>query len=522
MFGVGGADAPKEIMSIKNVAVVGAGHVGVPHAITLALKCPQIKVTIVDTDKRKVASWNSTLLPFYEPGMQEALEEVRGTNLFFDTDEKKAIVAADLIMISVSTPLKLDGVGANYAPDLQHWEKMARLIAECSTSPKVVVERSTVPIKTADLITKILETNSQAKGWTVLSNPEFAREGNAMLDHASPERVMIGCVPSASGRQAASALAEVYKKWVPPDRVMISDLWSAELSKLAANAFLAQRISSVNSISALCEKTGADVSEVAYAIGVDSRIGRKHLQASVGFGGACYETHLRNLIYLCRHYRLHEVAKYWESVISMNDWQKRRFASKVVSTMFNTVSGKKLAVLGFAYKKNTSDTRQSVAIDVCRFLLAEKATLSVHDPRVSSEAIGITFSGVRGAEELVAVETDPYVACDGAHAILVLTEWDVFTRLDYQRIFNRMERPAFVFDGRNLLDHDLLRSIGFTVFGIGKPLPPSQPPTAHEQEAAARQEAANRARVRAGAARPDDLSMGSGASGSSWGGAPSS
>jgi UDPglucose 6-dehydrogenase len=431
--------------------------------------------------------------------MQEALEEVRGTNLFFDTDQKKAIAAADVVLVSVSTPLKHGGFGAEYAPDLQHWEKMARLIAECSTSSKIIVERSTVPIKTADLISKILANNSPVKGWTVLSNPEFAREGSAMLDHASPERVMIGCTPDDVGRAAASQLVDIYKKWVPADKIMVSDLWSAELAKLASNAFLAQRISSINSISALCERTGADVNEVAYAIGVDSRIGRKHLQASVGFGGACYETHLRNLIYLCRHYRLHEVAKYWESVIKMNDWQKKRFADKITSTMFSTISGKKLAILGFAYKKNTSDTRQSVAIDVCKALLAEQAKLAVHDPRVSSEAVSLAFTDVQGNEEVVAVDTDPYVCCANAHAIVVLTEWDSFTRLDYRRIFDSMQRPAFVFDGRNLLDHDLLRTIGFTVFGIGKPSPAGL--SAQEKEAAALNEAAQRARIKAGAAR---------------------
>ena len=295
-------------MAPIKMCVIGAGHVGVPHAATLARQCPNVRITVVDDDERKINAWRSTLLPFYEPGMQEVIEEVRGTNLFFDTDVHKAIAQADIVLVSVSTPLKEDGMGANFAPDLVHWERMARLIAEASTSAKIIVERSTVPVKTADLMAKVLETNSNVKGWTVLSNPEFAREGNAMVDHASPERVMIGCQSSDAGRAAAESLAELYRRWVPADRVIISDLWSAELAKLTANAFLAQRISSINSISALCERTGADVSEVAYAIGVDSRIGRKHLQASVGFGGACYETHLRNLIYLCRHYRLSEVA----------------------------------------------------------------------------------------------------------------------------------------------------------------------------------------------------------------------
>ena len=286
----------------KSITVIGAGHVGVPHAVTIANKCPTVKVTVCDDDPRKVAAWRSTLLPFFEPGLQECLEEVRGANLHFESDMEKAIAGADMILVSVSTPLKDDGFGANYAPDLQHWERIARVIAAAAPTPRPIVERSTVPVKTADLMAAVLKANSGGQTWTVLSNPEFAREGNAMVDHASPERVMIGAEEGSEGASAAAAsLAAVYEKWVPKEHIIISGLWSAELSKLAANAFLAQRISSINAISALCEKTGADVSEVAYAIGVDSRIGRKHLEASVGFGGPTYEQHLRNLVYLCRH-----------------------------------------------------------------------------------------------------------------------------------------------------------------------------------------------------------------------------
>ena len=496
----------------KQITVIGAGHVGVPHAITIAKKCPSVKVTVCDNDSRKVAAWSSSLLPFYEPSLQEVLEEVRGVNLFFESDLVKAIAAADMLLVSVSTPLKDDGFGANYAPDLCHWEKMARLIAESSPSPRVIVERSTVPVKTADLMAKVLMHNSGGQKWVVLSNPEFAREGNAMVDHASPERVMIGAPDTAEGSAAAASLQALYASWVPENKIIVSNLWSAELSKLTANAFLAQRISSINAISALCETTGADVSEVAYAIGVDSRIGRKHLQASVGFGGACYETHLRNLVYLCRHYRLKEVATYWESVISMNNWQKRRFAMKIVSSMFNTVSGKKLAVLGFAYKKNTSDIRNTVAIDICKALIAEKAQLSVHDPRVSSEAINMAFTGDDGSEKCVAIEPDPYLACAGAHAVIILTEWDSFARLDFERVYEGMQRPAFVFDGRNLLDHERLREIGFNVYGIGKPPPtvtkpvdPAMPLTMEAAMLAAETtaEQAAAARIKVGAARPE-------------------
>ena len=493
--------------SIKSVTVIGAGHVGAPHAITLAKKCPNVRVTVVDDDERKIAAWRGSLLPFYEPGLQETVEEVRGTNLFFETDMSKAVAGADLICVSVSTPLKEGGMGKNYAPDLQHWERIARLIAEATSTPKIIVERSTVPVKTADTMAKVLSANSGGKKWVVLSNPEFAREGNAMLDHAAPERVMIGADASPEAAAAAEALSALYRQWVPADKVIVSGLWSAELSKLTANAFLAQRISSINSISALCEVTGADVSEVAYAIGVDSRIGRKHLMASVGFGGACYETHLRNLVYLCRAYRLPQVALYWESVLKMNDYQKRRFASKIVASMFNTVSGKKLAILGFAYKKNTSDTRFSVAIDVCRALLAEKAHLAVHDPRVSSEAVGVAFTGEAGTEELLSVEADPYLATMSAHAIVVLTEWDQFGRLDFRRIYAQMQKPAFVFDGRNCLNHDELREIGFHVYGIGKPPPRLTSTSSEASEAAKAADAAKAARIKVGAARPEDVQL---------------
>ncbi|EOD23406.1 hypothetical protein EMIHUDRAFT_444126 [Emiliania huxleyi CCMP1516] len=465
---------------VKSICVIGAGHVGVPHAVTVASKCPDIRVTVVDDDARKIKAWGSARLPFFEPGMQPTLEEVRGVNLFFSTDIAAAIAEADMVLVSVSTPVKETGANAGYAPDLQHWEAIARKIAAASRTPKIIVERSTVPVATADTMTAVIRANSTVERsslstgeWVVLSNPEFAQQGNAMLCQASPERVMIGVAEGDKhAEEAARALAAIYERWVPKSRILLSDLWSAELSKMVADAFLAQRISSINSISALCERTGADVSEVSHAIGVDTRIGRKYLQASVGFGGACYETHLRNLVYLCKHYRLPQVGTYWESVLKMNDYQKRRFAANIVGKMFNTISNKKLAVLGFAYKKNTSDTRHTVAIDVCNYLLAERARLSIHDPRVAAEAIGIHFSG-GGLDQLVNVETDPYAACDGAHALILLTEWDMYLELDFEKVYETMSRPAHIFDGRNLLDHDKLREIGFLVEGVGKGSPPS-------------------------------------------------
>ena len=353
---------------VQSICVIGAGHVGGPHAIVMARKCPSMHVTVVDDDERKIAGWNSSLLPFFEPGMQEMLDECRAQrNLTFTTDFDKAISSAELILVSVSTPLKDSGAGAGYAPDLMHWESVARRIAKASQGPKVIVERSTVPVTTAASMSKVFAATSP-HAVVVLSNPEFAREGNAMMDQLSPDRVMIGGPETAEGRAAVAQLKDVYENWVPRGKIITANLWSAELTKLTADAFLAQRISSINAISALCEKTGADVEQVAYAIGVDSRIGRKGLVASVGFGGVCYETHLRNLVYLAKRYRMPQVASYWNAVITMNDYQKRRFAMKIVAQMFNTVAGKKLAVLGFAYKKNTSDARFSASLDVCKAL----------------------------------------------------------------------------------------------------------------------------------------------------------
>ena len=487
------------------ICCLGAGYVGGPTMSVIAKMCPDIKVTVCDLNERRIAAWNSANLPIYEPGLQEVVEEARGRNLFFSTDTATAIRESTIIFVSVNTPTKKSGIGAGEAADLTYWELAARNIASvCLASadkaPKIIVEKSTVPVKTADAMAAVMHASCSGTDFQVLSNPEFLAEGTAINDLFKPDRVLVGGPQTAQGLAAVECLANVYRRWV--DTVLTTNLWSAELSKLAVNAFLAQRVSSINSISALCEKTGADVDEVAHSVGIDSRIGPKMLQASVGFGGTCYETHLRNLVYMCRTYRLKEAAVYWESVLKMNEWQKRRFANKIVSSMFNTVSGKKLAVLGFAYKKNTSDTRGSPAIDVCRALLAESARLSVYDPRVKAEAIGLAFTDDEGADRLLTTEDSAYAAAAGAHAIILLTEWDEFTSLDYGRIFGAMQKPAFVFDGRNCLDHEALREVGFTVFGIGKP----QPSVEETEEVAARREADELAasnRVRVGSLRLD-------------------
>jgi UDPglucose 6-dehydrogenase len=458
-----------------NICCIGAGYVGGPTMAMIALKCPGHRVTVVDIDARRIAAWNDGPLPVFEPGLEEVVQKARGRNLFFSTDLDGAIRAADVVFISVNTPTKTYGVGAGRAADMQHVEACARRIAEVATSDKIVVEKSTLPVRTAESIRAILAARAGGPSFQVLSNPEFLAEGTAVRDLELPDRVLIGSEESPAGRAAAQALVEVYAQWVPRERILTTNVWSSELSKLTANAFLAQRISSINAISALCEVTGADVDEVAHAIGTDSRLGPRFLKASVGFGGSCFQKDILNLTYLCEHFGLPEVARYWEQVVAMNDYQKRRFTQRIVRTLYNTIAGKRLAVLGFAFKKDTNDTRESPAIQVCSDLLAEKARLAIYDPRVPAEKI---FSELGLAADTPggkvagggAVETfgDAYAAAKGAHALVVCTEWDEFRKLDFGRIYKEMNQPAFVFDGRNVLDLAALRELGFTASGIGK------------------------------------------------------
>ncbi|MFM1852528.1 MAG: hypothetical protein RIS54_2212 [Verrucomicrobiota bacterium] len=434
----------------------------------IALKAPDIEVRVVDMNAPRIAAWNSAKLPIYEPGLDDIIKQCRGRNLFFSTDVHAGIRDADIIFVAVNTPTKTYGVGAGRAADLRFIESVARTIAEVATTPKIIVEKSTIPVKTAETIKEILAENAHGVDFQVLSNPEFLAEGTAIADLLSPDRVLVGGECTPGGAKALQTLVEVYARWVPRERIVTTNLWSSELSKLVANAFLAQRISSINSISALCEATGADVDEVANAIGKDSRIGAKFLKASVGFGGSCFQKDILNLTYLCEHFGLPEVASYWESVVKMNDWQKRRFASRIVSALFNTVAGKKIALLGFAFKKDTNDTRESAAINVSRDLLGERANVVVYDPKVPADEVQRDVGATGTDAERLTVADTAYAACEGAHAIAVLTEWDEFKTLDFQRIYDGMAKPAFVFDGRNILDLEALRAIGFRASGIGK------------------------------------------------------
>lgn len=452
----------------------------------IALKCPSIEVAVVDISVSRITAWNSDQLPIYEPGLEEVVKQCRGKNLFFSTDVEKHVSEAYIVFVSVNTPTKTRGLGAGKAADLTYWESAARMIADVSKADKIVVEKSTVPVKTAEAIEKILTHNSKGISFQILSNPEFLAEGTAIQDLFNPDRVLIGGRETPEGQKAIQALKDVYAHWVPEARILCTNLWSAELSKLAANAFLAQRISSVNAMSALCEATGADVSQVSHAIGKDTRIGPKFLNASVGFGGSCFQKDILNLVYICECNGLSEVASYWKQVIKVNDYQKNRFVNRVVSSMFNTVAGKKIAILGFAFKKDTGDTRETPAIDVCKGLLADKARLSIYDPQVNEEQIQRDLSLNKfdwdhpvhlqplspTAVKQVSVAWDAYEAIKDAHGLCILTEWDEFKTLDYRKIYDNMQKPAFVFDGRNVVNVEKLREIGFIVYSIGKPLDP--------------------------------------------------
>lgn len=460
---------------ITKICCIGAGYVGGPTMAVIAKQCPDIQVTVVDLNEERIAAWNdedTANIPVYEPGLSEVVAEARGRNLFFSTEVDKAIDEAQVIFISVNTPTKTYGAGKGMSADLKYIELCARQIARVSKSDKIIVEKSTLPVRTAEAVRDILQSTGNGVKFQVLSNPEFLAEGTAVTDLLNPDRVLIGGDTNLEGQEAIDALVNIYARWIPRERILTTNVWSSELSKLVANAFLAQRISSINAISELCEKTEADVNEVARAIGSDSRIGSKFLKASIGFGGSCFQKDILNLVYISRSFGLQEVADYWEQVIIMNDHQKRRFGLNIVRSLYNTVSGKKIAFLGWAFKKDTNDTRESAAIYVADALLNEQAEIKVYDPKVEEKQVHADLDYLQSRDEAsnhkaVSAYTDPYEACKDTHAIAVLTEWDEFKDYDWQRIYDSMLKPAKIFDGRNLLDVDKLRTIGFKVQSIG-------------------------------------------------------
>lgn len=464
---------------ITRICCIGAGYVGGPTMAIIALKCPHIRVNVVDINPERIAAWNSDILPVYEPGLYEVVLETRGHNLFFTNDIEKGIREAEMIFISVNTPTKNYGEGKGMAADLKYVELSARQIAEISTSDKIVVEKSTLPVRTAQTIRTVLTNNNPNKvNFSVLSNPEFLAEGTAINDLLNADRILIGSEEDEGGKKAEKALSDIYANWIPYDRIITTRIWSSELSKLTANAFLAQRISSINAISALCEETGADVDEITRAIGTDHRIGPKFLKASVGFGGSCFQKDILNLVYLCHYFNLPEVADYWEQVVIMNNYQKSRFVKNIIKSLFNTVSGKKIALLGWAFKKDTNDTRETPAMYIARDLFLEQADIQVYDPRVNHEQIyrdlknllseTLSLTEIETIKEKVSVHSNPMESMKNAHAIIILTEWDEFRTFNWEEVYHKMKRPAFLFDGRNLLDGNFLRQIGFQYRGIGK------------------------------------------------------
>jgi UDPglucose 6-dehydrogenase len=449
----------------RKIACIGAGYVGGPTMAIIANKCPDYKVTVVDIAQPRIDAWNSDNLPIFEPGLEERVLAARGKNLFFSTDVDSAISEADIIFVSVNTPTKTFGQGAGKAADLQFIEKTARKIKEVSKSDKIVVEKSTVPVRAADTLDQILHSGEGGPHFEILSNPEFLAEGSAIADMENPDRILIGSKETEKGLEAREELCKVYAHWVPRERLITTNLWSSELSKLVSNAFLAQRISSINSIAAICEATEASVSEVSNAVGRDSRIGRKFLNAGVGFGGSCFRKDILNLVYLCEYHGLEEVAEYWRQVVAINDFQMSRFVKRITKAMFNTLVDKKIALFGFAFKPDTGDTRDAPALQITLGLLQERAKLCITDPHALPNA----KLDLKGCEGTVDFEEDPYKAIEGAHAIALVTEWSCYKDLDFKKIYNLMEKPAFIFDGRNLLDHKALFEIGFNVYPLGKP-----------------------------------------------------
>ena len=467
---------------MNKICCIGAGYVGGPTMAVIARQCPNITVTVVDISSDRIAAWNNPdldNLPIYEPGLADVVAKARGKNLFFSTEIDKAIEEADIIFIAVNTPTKTYGKGKGMAADLTYVEQCARRIASVATSDKIVVEKSTLPVRTAEAIQTILEQSPHGASFEVLSNPEFLAEGTAIEDLFESDRVLIGGRTTPKGEEAVQALVEIYANWIPREKIVTTNVWSSELSKLVSNAFLAQRISSINSISALCEATGADVEEVATAVGKDSRIGPKFLNASVGFGGSCFQKDILNLVYLCQQYGLDEVADYWQGVISINNYQKNRFATRIQKALFNTVNGKTIAFWGWAFKKDTNDTRESAAIYVADQLLSEGAEIVVYDPKVTLDRMHLdlqTLWEFRGESQAdiqdkcsnLKIAPSAQAACNKAHALAVITEWDSFITQDFNEIYTQMEKPAFVFDGRKILDYNQLQSIGFTAYEIGK------------------------------------------------------
>ena len=465
---------------IKKICCIGAGYVGGPTMAVIADKCKEIEVNVVDINQEKITRWNEKdldLLPIYEPGLKEIIERCRGKNLFFTNLIEEKIREADIVFISVNTPTKTQGIGKGKASDLKFVEACARQVSEYSEGYTIVVEKSTLPVRSAEAIKSILESRNSLKKkqakFDVLSNPEFLSEGTAINDLENPDRVLIG----GENKQAIRSLSNIYKVWVPAEKILHTNTWSSELSKLTANAFLAQRISSINSISALCESTGADIREVSRAIGSDKRIGSKFLNSGPGFGGSCFKKDILNLVYLCEYFGLPEVASFWNEVVTINNWHQNRISRLITRKLFGTLTEKKIAILGFSFKANTNDTRESAAINICKNLIEEGAYLLIHDPKVkeyqieqdlklksnnlnSENKIILNQGGWRNVAQL-------YDSFKDADAIVILTEWEEYTKLDWSKIYNLMRKPSWVFDSRSITNPEEILKYKFNYWRIG-------------------------------------------------------
>ena len=469
-----------KINKIKTICCIGAGYVGGPTMAVIADKCPKIKVEVVDLNFERISRWNADdfkKIPIYEPGLFEIVKRCRGKNLFFSNEIKEKIKIADMIFVSVNTPTKEKGIGAGKASDLKWVEACARQIAKYAQGHTIVVEKSTLPVRTAEVIKEILEasqssTSSYRKAtFDVLSNPEFLAEGNAIQDLINPDRILIG----GDNIHAMNSLTDIYKQWVSKDKILHTNIWSSELAKLTANAFLAQRISSINSIGALCEATGADVREVARAIGSDSRIGSKFLDSGPGFGGSCFKKDILNLVYLSEYFGLKEVATFWNSVVDLNNWHQKRISNLITKKLFGTLSNKKILILGFAFKANTNDTRESAAIQICQNLLDEGANLFIHDPKVEKSQIekdlGLTplnektdFRELNSSWTFVKDLSESFWDTD---AVVVLTEWKEYTKLNWKEASSKMRKPAWVFDARSILLPEQIKKQNLNFWRIG-------------------------------------------------------
>ena len=446
-------------MEIKNICCIGAGYVGGPTMAVIALKCPHINVTVVDANPEKIKSWNGPLeqLPVYEPGLAEVVKEARGRNLFFSDDISGNIDKAEMIFMAVNTPTKTEGEGAGMAADLRYIVACARDIAKYSKSDKIVIEKSTLPVRTAEKIKEILEADSRGIHFEILSNPEFLAEGTAIQDLFKSDRVLIGGDPGESGQKAVQSLVDIYANWIPKEKILTTNIWSSELAKLASNAMLAQRISSINSLSALCEKTGANIEELSKAMGMDHRIGPHFLKASVGFGGSCFQKDILNLVYLCKYYGLDEVAEYWHQVVKINDYQKDRFAQKIIDHFGGDLIGKTIAILGWAFKANTNDSRESPAIKVCELLVSYGASLLIYDPMVHNQTILKDIECFWNIEQSISNHKidilDNFNDDNNYDAIVILTEWEEFKFID-------LNESKIIFDGRNINQNNNNISIG--------------------------------------------------------------